>query len=159
MTSWWVSSYSAICLSCLGRWSQECKQNNASLVLRRLVFGGAPWQSLVVFNHPSSDPQPIQAASLEIYDYLQPRLYHIKSLPLYIPCHPMLSLSFLHQPGGVGQSSKRFAVNVGEGAMGSDREALTYEVPSNKSLSGIVCLSAHWSASLTKCWLWTDMFF
>lgn len=114
---------------------------------------------LWVFNHPSSDPQPIQAASLEIYDYLQPRLYHIKSLPLYIPCHPMLSLSFLHQPGGVGQSSKRFAVNVGEGAMGSDREALTYEVPSNKSLSGIVCLSAHWSASLTKCWLWTDMFF
>ena len=98
---------------------------------------------LWVFNHPSSDPQPIQAASLEIYDYLQPRLYHIKSLPLYIPCHPMLSLSFLHQPGGVGQSSKRFAVNVGEGAMGSDREALTYEVPSNKSLSGIVCLSAH----------------
>ena len=95
---------------------------------------------LWVFNHPSSDPQPIQAASLERYDYLQPRLYHNKSLPLYIPCHPMLSLSFLHQPGRVGQSSKRFAVNVGEGAMGSDREALRYEVPSNKSLYIRNCL-------------------
>ena len=115
-------------------------------MLRRLVFGGAPGQSLVgiqssqirYMTYPGSIPwgmisynQLVLSGSLS---------YQVP--PIIYPMSSHVIQVVLHQPGRIGQASKRFAVNVGEGAIGSEQEPLRYQVPSNKS---------QWIIILFKC--------